>query len=141
MGTSVGESPSMANPAGRKGYNGEAPVIDYLKRRGFRWVYRAGRQGVKDKGDVGNLDGVCIEIKNVSRYTIGPWMKETAAEKQNASARTAALVMKPYGIGDTRVGEWWAVLTLADYVQLLIDAGYGPHEEQDDAPSTKSGSR
>jgi hypothetical protein len=132
----------MVNPQGKKGYEGEVPVVEYLKRRGFRNAYRRNKQGSNDKGDVGNIEGVCIEIKNVARYDIPGWMKETAVEKKRAGARTAAMVMKPKGVGSLRVREWWAVLTLEDYVQLLIDAGYGPHEEaQDDAPPQEPRSR
>jgi len=126
----------MANPSGDKGYRGEFPVVEYLKRRGFKYAYRLSKQGANDKGDVGNIEDVVIEVKNVARYDIPGWMKETIAEKKRAGARTAAMVMKPKGVGDTRVGEWWAVLTLEDYAQLLIDAGYGPYEEaQDVAPA------
>jgi hypothetical protein len=39
-------------------------------------------------------------------------MRETAVEKKNARAETAALVMKPRKVGDTRIGEWWAIMTL-----------------------------
>jgi hypothetical protein len=118
----------MANPSGAKGYRGEFPVLDYLRRRGFRHAYRLRTQGIADKGDIGNIDDVVIEIKNVSIYDISGWMRETRKEKANAKAETAAMVMKPKGVGDTRIGEWWAVMTLEDYVSLLIKAGYGPHE-------------
>lgn len=118
----------MANPNGAKGYRGEAPVLDYLKRRGFRWAYRLRTQGINDKGDVGNIDNVCIEIKNQAIYKISEWMRDTAREKKNAGAETAALVVKPKGHGDKRVADWWAILTLEDYTSLLIRAGYGPND-------------
>lgn len=131
----------MSNPAGRKGYAGENPVLGFMHRIGFHRAYRLRNQGVSDKGDLGGIDEVCIEIKNHGRYDFGTWMKETAAEKANAGAATAALVVKPKGVGDTRVGEWWAVLTLSDYAQLLIDAGYGPHSEESTDAAQESGAR
>lgn len=118
----------MANPSGRKGWAGESPVLDYLKRRGFRHVFRLRTQGPQDKGDIGNLFDVCIEIKNQARYDIPGWMRETAKEKKNAEAETAALIVKPKGVGATKVAEWWTILTLEDYVSLLIKAGYEPYE-------------
>jgi hypothetical protein len=118
----------MANPSGNKGYRGENPVLLYLRRRGFRHTYRMRTQGIHDKGDIGNIDDVVIEVKNAAIYDIPGWMRETAKEKSNAKAETAAMVMKPKGVGETRIGEWWAILTLEDYVSLLIKAGYGPHE-------------
>lgn len=129
----------MANPSGRKGYSGENPVLGFMRHLGFTRAYRLRNQGIVDKGDIGGIDDVCIEVKNHGVYKIGPWMKETAKEKSNAGAATAALVVKPKGIGETRVGEWWAVLTLADYAQLLIDAGYGPYKESIDAEQEELG--
>jgi hypothetical protein len=122
----------MANPSGAKGYRGEFPIVEYLKRRGFKYAYRLKQQGVQDKGDVGHIEDVVIEVKNVAKYALAEWMKELAYEKRNARAVTGAVVMKPKGIGDTRVGDWWAVLTLEDYVGLLIGAGYGPFENPED---------
>ena len=121
----------MANPAGKKGYAGEAPVKDYLVSRGFHRAYRLRTQGSMDKGDIGGIDRVVLEVKNVAKYALSQWMRETRTEKKNAGAETAALVIKPKGVGETRVSEWWAVLTLEDYTQLLIDAGYGPRDNDE----------
>jgi hypothetical protein len=128
----------MANPAGMKGYLGERPVTDFLKKRGFIRAYRLRNQGINDKGDIGGIDKVCIEIKNHGIYKFGPWMKEVAKEKLNAGATTAALVVKPKGIGETRIGEWWVMLTLEDYTELLLRAGYGPWEEHDDGAASRT---
>lgn len=116
----------MANPSGRKGYAGEAPVLDYLLKQGFYRAFRRRTQGVMDKGDIGGIDNVVIEIKNHGVYKFGAWMKELAQEKANAMAWTAALVVKPKGVGSTRVRDWWVVMTLEDYTDLLERAGFGP---------------
>ncbi len=118
----------MANPAGRKGYAGEAPVVEFLRRAGFHRVYRMRNQGTADKGDVGGIDKVCIEIKNVSTYAFPKWMSETRREKANARAETSALVVKPRGVGASKVAEWWVMMTLEEYTDLLKRAGYGPIE-------------
>jgi hypothetical protein len=127
----------MANPSGAKGYRGEQPVVEYLKSFGFFRAYRPGKQGTNDKGDVHGIDGVAIEIKNHGVYKFPEWMKELVKEKRNAAAETSALVVKPRGIGETRVKDWWVVMTLEEYAQLLEAAGYGPfgyseHEESRD---------
>lgn len=119
----------MANPSGRKGYAGEAPVLDYLLKQGFHRAFRRRTQGATDKGDIGGIDNLCIEIKNHGVYKFGAWMKELLVEKFNAEADTAALVVKPKGVGTTRVEAWWVVMTLEDYTSLLKKAGYGPVEE------------
>lgn len=116
----------MANPSGRKGYAGEAPVLDYLRGRGFFRAYRKGSQGARDKGDILGIDDVVIEVKNVSKYDFSGWMRETLIEKANAGAKIAALVVKPMRIGASRVDQWWVVMTLEDYSDLLISAGHGP---------------
>lgn len=138
----------MANPSGAKGYRGEQPVVEYLKSFGFFRAYRPGKQGSKDRGDVHGIDGVAVEIKNHGVYKFPEWMKELAAEKKNAAAETSALVVKPRGVGETRVRDWWVVMTLEQYAGLLEKAGYGPfsrseHEEDTDgiAPREEPGVR
>ena len=120
----------MSNPRGKKGWAGEAPVLARLIDRGFFRAFRLRTQGRFDKGDIGGIDGVCIEVKNVGRYDFPGWMKELRTEKENLEAETGALVVKPRGVGETRVGQWWAILTLDDYIDLLIRAGYGPHKDE-----------
>lgn len=70
-----------------------------------------------------------MEIKNHGVYKFSAWMNELRREKENAAADTAAVVVKPKGVGATKVFEWWVVMTLEDYTGLLTQAGYGPHEE------------
>lgn len=120
----------MANPAGRKGYAGEAPVLRYLKLRGFYRAYRTRAQGTNDKGDIGGIDGVALEIKNHGVYKFAEWMREIHREKINARATTSALIVKPRGVGGSMVGDWWVLTSLEEYTDLLKRAGYGPHEEE-----------
>lgn len=117
--------------AARKGnQGGEIPVTTHFIARGFIRAYRLGKQGTKDKGDIGGIDGVCIEVKNHGVYKFGPWMKELATEKANmVGAKIGALIVHPKGIGLTRVDQWWVVMTVGDFQRLLVEAGYGPYEE------------
>lgn len=119
----------MANPSGRKGYAGEAPVLQYLQDRGFYRTYRRRSQGTQDQGDIGGIDGLALEIKNHGVYKLAEWIKEMVKEKATAGARSAALIIKPRNIGASKVEKWWVVLELGDYVTLLKDAGYGPVDE------------
>lgn len=120
----------MSNPAARKGnQEGEIPVEQHFIARGFKRVYRLRQQGSIDKGDIGGLDDVCIEIKNHGTYKFPEWMRELAVEKKNLAAKVGALIVKPRGIGKTRVDQWWVVMTVGDFQNLLIEAGYGPYEE------------
>jgi hypothetical protein len=120
----------VSNPAARKGnQEGEIPVEQNFVARGFLRVYRLRQQGTIDKGDIGGIDDVCIEVKNHGVYKFGPWMKELAVEKANKAAAIGALIVKPKGIGKTRVGQWWVVMTVSDFQRLLIEAKYGPYVE------------
>ena len=119
----------VSNPNGRKGSSAESAVLEYFKRRGFKWVYRMRQQGAKDRGDIGNIEDVVIEVKAQREYTLATWMKEVAVEKANAEAQIGALVMKPKGIGTINVSQWWVLLTLEDLTKLLIESGFGPHED------------
>lgn len=114
------------NRSGRKGWAGEAPVLAWFQGRGFHRTYRMRTQGAADKGDIGGIDEACIEVKNHGVYKFAEWMKETAVEKANAGARVGALVIKPKGVGEKNIRDWWVTMTLEDFTQLLIDAGYGP---------------
>lgn len=116
------------NRNGKKGYMGEMPVLKFLQDHGFYRAHRLRTQGAVDKGDIGGIDKVCIEIKNQSVYKFGEWMHELLREKNNSVANTGALVVKPKGVGEANVHQWWAVLTLEDYVDLLKASGYGPLE-------------
>ena len=119
--------------AARKGnQEGEIPVAQYFISRGFHRVYRLGKQGLKDMGDIGGIDGVAIEVKNQAVYKFGPWMKELATEKAHKAANIGALLVKPKGIGKTRVDQWWIVMTVGDFERLLVEAGYGPYENPEE---------
>lgn len=123
----------MTSVGARKGnQEGEIPVEHHFIARGFHRAYRLGKQGQKDKGDIGGIDDVAIEVKNQKSYELSRWMKELAVEKSYKAARIGALIIKPARIGKTRVGQWWVMMTVEDFQTLLIEAGYGPYAEPEE---------
>lgn len=92
---------------------------------GFPFAERMALGGAKDKGDVKVCPGIVAEVKNCATIKLPQWFREVTAEKENAGAKHAFLVVKPAGIGRTRVGEWWAGMMLGDLAELLVEAG-GP---------------
>jgi len=106
-----------------KGTAAETAVVNYLNANGYPFAERRALAGINDKGDVAGIPAVCIEIKAQRTYTIPAWLKELAVEKANAKAKTAFLVVKPNGVGDKNTGQWWAILPLADMVELMRKAG------------------
>jgi len=103
----------------RKGTAAETAVVDYLRSRGYPHAERRALAGANDRGDIAGLPGVVIEVKSASRLEIPAWLRETKAEQRNDGARIGLLVIKPRGIGTTRVDQWWAVLPLADAIDLI----------------------
>ncbi|NBT79096.1 MAG: hypothetical protein EBT04_11705 [Betaproteobacteria bacterium] len=102
-----------------KGTAAETAVVNYLKANGFPDADRSPLRGVLDKGDVTGIRNVVIEIKNHRTYAIPAWLRELEVEATNAQASKAFLVVKPNGVGASRVGDWWAVLPLWRMAELL----------------------
>ena len=108
-----------------KGTAAESAVVRFLQTVGWPHAERRALSGSKDRGDIAGVPAVCIEIKNAARLNIPAWLRETEAERINAGADYGVLIVKPIGIGETRVGQWAAVMPLGDLTRLLAAAGYG----------------
>jgi hypothetical protein len=119
--------------ARQKGTSAETAVVTYLRDNGFPHTERRALHGAADKGDLTGIPGIAVEIKNCRRYEIPRWLAETTTEGIAANAEHAVLVVKPNGVGTTRVGEWWAILPLASMSRLLRAAGHGIPLEDDAA--------
>jgi hypothetical protein len=64
---------------------------------------------------------VCWEVKAARTWNIAGWMREAESERLNSGAVVGVLVVKPTGVGDTRVGDWLAAvpgLEAADLVDV-----------------------
>lgn len=113
--------------AKQKGTAAETALVRFLQGQGFPNAERRALGG-GDGGDLGDVTGTpCLtwEVKNVRKYSIPAWMKESAVEKVNAKADYCPLIIKPVGVGLASVDQWWAVLPVGELVALLRDAGYG----------------
>lgn len=102
----------------QKGTLAETAVADFLKQT-FPAVERRALSGVNDKGDISNVPGCVIEVKNQRSYKIHEWMKETETERINAEADLGILVIKPNGVGVSNVPKWWAVVSLETITKLI----------------------
>lgn len=110
-------------PSHAKGTKAESDLVTYLK---WWWPYaeRRALQGTKDRGDIAGIPGVVWEVKAGSRLEIPRWLAETRDETANDKAAYGLLVIKPKGVGSTRVGDWWSIMPVADSVRLLKAAGF-----------------
>ena len=103
-----------------KGTSAETAVVKYLKANGFPDADRSPLRGTLDKGDVTGVRNVVIEIKNQKTYSIPAWLRELETEISNAQVEHGFLVVKPNGVGASRVGDWWAIMPLHRLVTLLL---------------------
>jgi len=108
-----------------KGTAAESAVVKYLSGQGFPGAERRALAGSSDLGDITGIPGLVMEVKNHRTYKFPAWVEETEVERVNASADYGILIVKPNGIGTTRVGDWWAVMPLSEIIKLVREAGYG----------------
>jgi Holliday junction resolvase len=108
-----------------KGTSAETALVNYLKVNGFPLAERKAMQGANDAGDVTGTIGLAWEVKNHRTYKIPAWLEELEVETENAGADFGVLVVKPVGVGITRVESWWAVMPVGELVELVREAGYG----------------
>jgi hypothetical protein len=145
----------MANPSKQKGTAAETALVRYLRLHGFGGADRQPLRGNRDAGDILLCPGIVIEVKaHKSAGTGQPapaqltdWMGQAEAERLNAGAAHAPLVVKRSGTTDP--GHWfawlpaWSVaalmegvaglpnptapvgMTVAVLIGLLRRAGYG----------------
>ncbi len=107
-----------------KGTAAETAVATWLRDNGFPYAERRALAGIADKGDLTGIPGLCVEVKAHARLAIPEWLRELDAEVANSAAAVGLLVVKPKGIGVTRVGDWWAVQRLSSAAGLLREAGW-----------------
>lgn len=106
-----------------KGTAAETAVATYLNTWGWLAERRA-LSGAVDKGDIAGLPGVVVEVKAGARLCIPQWLAETETERVNADASVGLLVVKPKGVGYTKVGQWWTIQPLSHAAALMKQAGY-----------------
>jgi hypothetical protein len=90
----LAEEPDMSNPNGRKGSAFETACIEYLREHGFPYAERRVSNGTRDRGDLGGVPGMVLEMKNHKTIDLAGFMDEVAIEKANAHAQIGAAVIK-----------------------------------------------
>jgi hypothetical protein len=93
-----------------KGTAAETLVVRYLQSTYWPFAERRALAGGQDKGDITGTPGLAWEVKSAKTLCVPAWLRETEAERVNAKADYATLVIKPTGVGGTRVGEFYALM-------------------------------
>ena len=102
-----------------KGTFAETAVTKFLQENGWPQAERRILHGANDKGDILLTPEFMLEVKNQKTYQFTEWMRETETERVNAGAKFGVLIVKPRGVGESRVGEWWACMPL-NQMNLLL---------------------
>lgn len=105
-----------------KGTSFETLVVRFLADHGFPYAERRALAGINDLGDITGTPGIVWECKNHKTLAFSEWLIEAEVERANAAADYGIVVAKRRGRGDA--GEQYAVMTVADMVRLLKQAGY-----------------
>ena len=115
----------MSNPSKARGTAAETALVKWLRDNGFPHADRKPLYGNRDQGDIAVTAGFIIEAKvNAKAGTGQPphglltaWMEQTEAERQNAGADLAVLVVKR--AGTAYCGAWFAYLTAGQFAALV----------------------
>lgn len=105
-----------------KGTAAETMVVEYLRRTHWPHAERRALSGGKDKGDVTGTPGLAWEVKAAKTQSVPAWLRETEAERVNAGADYATLVIKPQGVGKERVASFHAVMDKHQFIMLFASA-------------------
>lgn len=113
----------MAHPNKSKGDRAERAVRDFLRSNGFPRTERTRAGYTRDAGDLHPCQGLTVQVKDRAAYAWPEWLRQLRAQRAEAKADHAVLVLKRRGLGDA--GEWLAVMPLSEMTRLLKAAGYG----------------
>jgi hypothetical protein len=119
----------MGNRNKAKGTAFETSVLRYL-RPYFSRAYRTSTKGKYDTGDINGVSNgpkqAIFQCKNQQTFKLSEWLNATVeqSEQEEVAPALPVLVVKRPGVGDSNIGNTYAVLRLSDLVSLLGDAGY-----------------
>lgn len=101
-----------------KGTFAESMVVRYLQSTYWPYAERRALSGGQDKGDITGTPGLAWEVKSAKTLCVPAWLRETEAERVNAKADYATLVIKPTGVGAANVGQFYALMATEIFDQI-----------------------
>ena len=111
----------MSQSRKHRGYRSQKVVAQYLAVNGFTYAEStgAGRQG----SDITGTVGIDWEIKARTNFSPGETMRQLKDRANPLDLRLAVLRLN--GQGEASIGDWVALLSFEQLVELLKAAGYG----------------
>jgi len=107
----------MAHPNKEKGTRAELAVAKYLASNGHPRAGRTRTGWNDDRGDVEGVHNLTVEVKDQRRYDLSEWIKELAVEQENNATEHGVVVLKKRQCSE--VGEWYAIMTMTEFVKLF----------------------
>ena len=111
----------MTQSRKHRGYRSQKVVAEYLAANGFPYAEStgAGRQG----SDITGTVGIDWEVKARAGFNPAETMKQLKERGNDLDLRVAVLRLN--GQGEASIGDWVALLSLEQLVELIRQAGYG----------------
>lgn len=116
-----------------RGYRSQKVAAEWFAKNGWPFAEStgAGRQG----SDITGVPGLQIEVKARRDFAPLAWLRQA----RTGGAGLPFVVFRCDGQGEANVGEWGALISLADMTDLLRAAGYGnPPETADETVDNDS---
>lgn len=104
----------------RRGRESELILARHMQQHG--WPYAEPTSASAQGRDLTGTVGLAIEVKARAKLDLPAWARQA---RRNAGADIPVVVSRGNGQGAGCVDEWAVVLTLADFLALARDAGYG----------------
>lgn len=98
------------------GTDAETKVVRYLQANGHPRAERLALAGASDRGDVGNVDGLTVQVKSQRAMALASWVDDSRKQAKTAGNLYAVVAHRRRGKGNP--ADWYATLTLGQFVQL-----------------------
>ena len=107
-----------------KGRTWENAIVATLIEAGWPHVERRRLAGHLDRGDIAGIPGVVIEAKNTATISLPSFIAEANQEAANDGGALGVAWIKRRGRPSALDG--YIAMDPPTFIQLLIEAGYGP---------------
>jgi hypothetical protein len=106
----------MKRTAKQVGTEAETAVVRFFQVNGHPEATRLALAGAADKGDVGNVPGLTIQVKSQRALALASWVDDSLKQSKVAGNLYAVVAHRRKGKGNP--AEWYATLPLGQFVAL-----------------------
>jgi len=85
----------------------------------FPEAHRLAPAGAVDKGDIGGIPDLTIQVKNHKEMRLALWVDEARQQASNAGNAVFVVIHKRRGKGDP--GQWYVTTTLQVFAETFSD--------------------